>query len=209
MSKKFLICILGPAIVIFMTTGSIFAAITGSPHDFKNASWNPSGQICFVCHTPHFAGDNAIAPLWHHKTTTATYTLYSSPTLSATVGQPTGSSKACLSCHDGTVALDANGLTTISNFFDLGTDLSKSHPISFTYDSALATTKRGALFDPTTQTVAALGGQTIDEGMLINHKLECNSCHDVHKDKGDSPNSGFLLLVTNSGSALCLTCHNK
>ncbi len=182
------------------------AQISGSAHDFSDETWNLSGEICIVCHTPH----NAIAsasPLWNHQLSTATYTTYTSSTLNATVGQPDGSSKLCLSCHDGTVAIDNFGGTTSGTHYItgndlLGTDLSNDHPISFTYDAALATAD-GGLFDPTTQT-SGLGG-TIDADMLFNHELQCASCHDVH----DAANIGFLLVKSNAGSALCLTCHNK
>ena len=61
------------------------------------------GDICIFCHSPHsLAGQS---PLWNHEMSVAPYTPYSSSTLKATVGQPTGASKLCLSCHDGTVAL--------------------------------------------------------------------------------------------------------
>ena len=67
-------------------------------------------------------------------------------------GQPDGVSLLCLSCHDGTVALDAYGgdpgnAGTIGDQFDLGTDLNNDHPISIVYDSALATLD-GGLHDP-------------------------------------------------------------
>lgn len=197
----------------FVANQSSFAVITGSAHDFSNQSfWNPSHEICNVCHTPHNAS-STIAPLWNHQLSSATYTLYSSPTLNATPGQPGPSSKACLSCHDGTVALDSYGGRVGTNFnigrYGLGTDLSNDHPVSFTYDPALATAD-GGLYDPTVQTVPALGNRTIDNGMLVGHKLECISCHDVHADKGYSGmRGGHLILVTNYNSALCLTCHRK
>src|SRR5438132_458702 len=78
------------------------------------------------------------------------YLVYASPTLKAIVGQPDGSSRLCLSCHDGTVALGMvssrpsmiqmeGAVTTLptgpANF---GTDLSGTHPISFVYDQNLA-----------------------------------------------------------------------
>ncbi|OGP83289.1 MAG: hypothetical protein A2Y95_03955 [Deltaproteobacteria bacterium RBG_13_65_10] len=67
-------------------------------------------QVCVFCHTPHFsnADANAIdAPLWNRNTSGATYTPYSSGTMDTTPGNPDGGSIACLSCHDGTVALDS------------------------------------------------------------------------------------------------------
>jgi predicted CXXCH cytochrome family protein len=91
---------------------------------------------------------------------------------------------------------------------NLGTNLSGDHPISIAYDSALAAAD-GGLHDPAAKTVPDLGNKSIQEGMLINGKVECSSCHDVHKSKGYSPSSYTLLLVNNEASGLCLTCHNK
>jgi len=195
-----------------MATKFASAGITGSKHDFSSNSWNTTGEICRVCHTPHNA-TSTIVPLWNHALTTAAFTAYSSYSLNAAVGQPSPSSKACLSCHDGTIALDSFGGAAGSNFISgspkLGTDLSNDHPVSFTYDAALATAD-GGLYDPTLKTVGALGGKTIAAGMLISgNKVECSSCHDVHRGKGNSVTAGRLLLVNNTGSALCLTCHNK
>ncbi len=185
-----------------------FSQITGSAHDFSGDAWNTTGQICIVCHTPHNADLTvATAPLWNHEVTAvAAYTLYSSATLDATVGQPGNESKLCLSCHDGTVALENfGGTTTGTNFITgstlVGTDISDDHPISFVYDAALATTD-GGLHDPTT-TNSGLGG-TISSDMLFASRMECASCHDVH----DNIN-GMFLRINNAGSALCLTCHDK
>jgi predicted CXXCH cytochrome family protein len=182
--------------------------ISGSDHDFSSESWNPTGEMCNVCHTPHNSDTTVSdAPLWSHEVTVATFTLYSTATLNATVGQPSGSSKLCLSCHDGTVAVDNfGGATGGTDFLSgndlLGIDLSGEHPISFTYDSTLATAD-GGLYDPTTQ-VSGLGS-TIQADLLIGDKLECSSCHDVHNSSGESN----LLQKSNAASALCLTCHNK
>ncbi len=195
--------------VVFFFAGSTFAqTIVGSAHDFSGETWNPGGEICITCHTPHHANTTvAEAPLWNHDVTTATFTVYSSSTLDATVGQPNNESKLCLSCHDGSVALDNfGGATGGTNFITgdalIGTDLSNDHPVSFTYDATLATND-GGLFDPTT-TNSGLGG-TIDNDMLFTARLECASCHDVHNGSG----VGNLLVKSNAASALCLTCHNK
>lgn len=63
---------------------------------------NASSEVCIFCHTPHTAGK---AALWNRQDSTTSYTPYSSSTVKAAIGQPTGVSKLCLSCHDGTVAL--------------------------------------------------------------------------------------------------------
>ena len=60
-------------------------------------------EICIFCHTPHNA--SPAAPLWNRASSGAVYVPYDSPSLTANPGQPTGSSRLCLSCHDGTLAL--------------------------------------------------------------------------------------------------------
>ncbi len=192
----------------FFAATAAFGQISGSAHDFSNENWNSSGEICIVCHTPHNADVTVTdAPLWNHEVTSATFTLYSSATLDAAVGQPDGSSKLCLSCHDGTVAVDNFGGRTNGNEFVsgdelIGTDLSDDHPVSFVYDATLASTD-GGLYDPTT-TNSGLGG-TIDDDLLIGNKVQCASCHDVHNGSGVAD----LLRKSNANSAFCLTCHNK
>lgn len=68
---------------------------------------NNYGEVCVYCHTPHGA-QNSSAPLWNRTLpTTGNYTPYSSTTMDTSVGQPDGVSLACLSCHDGTIAIDS------------------------------------------------------------------------------------------------------
>jgi len=67
-------------------------------------------EICVFCHTPHAADTTAPVPLWNKRLTTgATYTTYATLNSSSIDGEilPVGSiSLACLSCHDGTQAMD-------------------------------------------------------------------------------------------------------
>jgi predicted CXXCH cytochrome family protein len=193
---------------LFLSGMASAQTIVGTDHDLSGEP-AAAGQVCIVCHTPHNA-DTAVAgaPLWNHQVTGATFTVYDSPTFDGgPPGQPAGASRLCLSCHDGTVALDAFGgfAGTPGNFISgnalLGTDLTGDHPISFVYDTALATTD-GGLQDPATAN-SGLGG-TIDADMLFSGSLECASCHDVH----NNAIAPFLRLA-NGSSAMCLTCHNK
>ncbi|MEI6455625.1 MAG: cytochrome c3 family protein [bacterium] len=195
----------------FLAMSGFSQSIVGSAHDFSAQSWNLSGEICICCHTPHNANITVPdAPLWNHQNTAAVFQLYTSPTFNgaATITQPSGSSKLCLSCHDGTVALENYGTTTNGTHFitalnNLGSDLRNDHPISFIYDAALASADQG-LWDPTTH-LSGIGTGTIANTMLFNNKMECASCHDVHNSTGYA----HLLLKANTSSALCLTCHNK
>ncbi|MDD5176543.1 MAG: cytochrome c3 family protein [Sterolibacterium sp.] len=188
------------AVLFFAANSASAAGIAGSKHDFSASAWSGT-QICNVCHTPHNA-NQAAGQLWNHALTAATFTLYASSTLNAAPGQPTGVSKLCLSCHDGTVALDSFGGATGTNFIannsaKLGTDLSNDHPISFAYTAALATAD-GSLVTPASAALVVAGIP------LYGTNVECGSCHDVH-----SPTNGAFLRVSNAGSALCLKCHTK
>lgn len=202
---------LGLGIALLALPFDAAAQITGTSHDFSAAGWNPGGEICQPCHTPHNADTTVSnAPLWNHEVTTTVFTLYSNPsTLNATMTQPSGVSLLCLSCHDGTVALENFGGTTtgtnsIASTANLGSDLSNDHPVSFVYNAALATAD-GQLYNPETQ---AFGAGTIETELLFgsngSRTVECASCHDVHGTANPS-----LLRVNNAASALCLTCHNK
>jgi predicted CXXCH cytochrome family protein len=191
------------AVLLFAVSAS--ADIAGTNHDFSGQPFS-GGEICVVCHAPHFApGGTADAPLWNHEVTVATFAVYASSSLDATVGQPGGVSKLCLSCHDGTVAIDSFAGMTGTQFIGagarVGTDLTDDHPVSFAYDAALVAAD-GELVDPAVG-ASGLGG-TINDDLLFGGLLECASCHDVH-------GAGFanFLVKSNAASALCLTCHDK
>ena len=186
------------------------ATIAGTPHDLSTKGWGTT-ETCKFCHTPHMAQNVAGAPLWNHATTVATYTLYSSATFqgSGTQSQPGPTSKLCLSCHDGSVAVDsfANGgvvaagthFISTTNRVGFGGSLTSDHPIGFTYDAALATSDRHLVTPASANYVDATG--TIP---LYGGKLECASCHATH----DNTYTKFMR-VSNAGSAMCLRCHIK
>ena len=156
---------------------------------------------CKSCHAPHHAEDLPGVPLWNGTETTKNFTLYSSNTLQATVGQPDGSSKLCLGCHDGSLQAIAG------SSMDFGSDLSTSHPISFTYDSALAIADPG-LKDPGDPSTL---GSTIEIDLLDGtSKVQCTSCHDVHSSGvGTSYLRGYDYFDGQGGGDLCRMCHEK
>lgn len=191
----------GALIISFYASKAQAGSIVGTKHDLSGAG-HGSNQICIFCHTPHNAKTDASAPLWNHGDTTATYTLYSSPTFTATsIGQPGSNSKACLSCHDGTVAVDSYGTQPGTHYISgsalLDVNLANDHPISFIYDGALATQDGGL--------VIPLNSSEVVPGIpLFYSKMECASCHGVHDDA-----NGKFLRFNNERSALCLKCHIK
>lgn len=186
------------------------AGIKGSAHDFSALSERQ--QICIFCHKPH-DGDQSVsdAPLWNHQSTTKQFQLYNSPTIDAAVSQPTGASKLCLSCHDGTVAVDSYGGKTgvihLGGDLSVGADeLTNDHPISFVYDDSLSA-EDGELFPPSSSPSGL--GRTIKEDLLFDSFLECSSCHDVHNGPAATAVNDNLLVLTQTQSQLCLVCHDK
>ncbi len=160
-------------------------------------------RICIFCHTPH--GARATAPLWNRRDSVTSYIPYDSPTLKAQPGQPTGSSKLCLSCHDGTVALGdllsadqpismiGGGLIPPGGS-RIGTDLRDDHPISFNYFDA-SSQSSGELTSP--------AGWDPRVKLDDNSELQCAACHDPHDNQW-----GQFLVMDNRFSALCQECHS-
>ncbi|MHC4342863.1 MAG: cytochrome c3 family protein, partial [Planctomycetota bacterium] len=118
-------------------------------------------------------------------------------------GQPTGASKLCLSCHDGTIALGAVAsrrapvglFGRVTGRPNLGADLSDDHPVSFVYDAALAA-EDGELLHPE--------GLTGVVRLDLNGEMQCTTCHDAHSDR-----YGDFLAMDASFSSLCTECHDK
>ena len=101
-----------------LVAGSASAALTGISNTKHNLTSTGSGpnkqtsteQICVFCHTPHAANTSVEAPLWNKGLPPASgYTTYSTANSSTIDGEVLGVgsvSAACLSCHDGTQAMD-------------------------------------------------------------------------------------------------------
>ena len=71
---------------------------------------NDYGEVCVYCHTPHGANGGISLPLWNRTVKATTYTTYAelrTNSLTQAVVQPGAASLACLSCHDGQVAVDS------------------------------------------------------------------------------------------------------
>ena len=102
--------------VLLFVTASAQAGIFNTKHNLGstglNAASNFTGtrEICVFCHTPHGGNGEAAAPIWNRNLDPngfATYDQMGTTTLDAAI-EPVGSvSLACLSCHDGTQAMDA------------------------------------------------------------------------------------------------------
>ncbi len=100
----------------------VLAGIATSKHNLGSTQVAPNtrttagtDEICVFCHTPHGSNVAAPAPLWNRVTASPpTYALYGSgatnayglQSMDSQVVQPGVGSLICLSCHDGTQAMD-------------------------------------------------------------------------------------------------------
>ena len=221
-------------LTLTVVTGTLLAftakagpGIVGSKHDFSQYTFNNDpanpNTVCGVCHTPHHADPNS-GPLWGHVSiSSAGWTMYattigqgaqSSPGANVkygTVTAPNPSSLACLSCHDGSVAINAygnpanaatpicvSGSAAISQDQGLNKNLSHSHPISFNYQSVvgIGANKDQWIYDqsspvlvPTANSSTFTPGPDMTvKGFLLDGQgnVECSSCHDVHGQQGSA-----------------------
>ena len=188
------------AVAGLLVSGSAGAEIAASAHDFtQGGAQITTTTMCSACHTPHASIGNSDAPLWDRTASAVTtWTAYTSDTMEHIPGDPAGVSLLCMSCHDGTVALDsfggATGGITIAAGFIRAADMNNDHPIGFLYNGAIA--GDGGLV--ATATVAAAG--VLDTA----GNVQCSSCHDVHNDLEAAAGLPQVEFAT-----LCQTCHAK
>ena len=169
-------------------------------------------------------------PLWNHELQTdIVYTMYDNGPGEPLVGDkhsqakellqgvttPGSVSLLCLSCHDGSVAVNTygngsqptasqslNGTKFISGQYVIGQDkyLGNHHPISFNYDTVQAQDQEIRTSDH------LVVGSTSIADHLYNGNMECATCHSVH-NTGNAGES--LLWRSDQNSEFCLTCHAK
>jgi predicted CXXCH cytochrome family protein len=133
--------------------------------------------------------------------------------------EPGGVSLLCLSCHDGSVAVNSYGNPDwqlpqsvgvggifVPDRFTIGKDgyLGNHHPIGFNYDAVAAVdTEVRQADDADMGTAGKVRAHLFGEG---NAMMECATCHSVH-NKGNTGET--LLWRSDTNSQLCLTCHDK
>jgi hypothetical protein len=202
--------------------------IKGTAHDFSAQGWS-GFQICKPCHAPHFAQSEAVSTrLWNHKLTDATYELKASnpnPSDPSQAGTGTAAddldriSRLCMSCHDGTVAVDAFGGKTSGDTFvkpennlskvrdasgtitDSPTgknDLTDDHPVGVwaVYD-ATSTRYNNAVTPNSSGTSGSVKARTKDTTKSLSlyknasgqYIVSCYSCHNPH-GSGITPTGG-------------------
>jgi predicted CXXCH cytochrome family protein len=224
-------------VLLSLVATSAFAQYTAvgkvknSKHDLSSGSTSvvkssDLNQICAFCHVAHkspTAPAGIQAPLWNRSlgtTLTGTYggtsTFTALSTDIAALGAATWGtatlSHLCMSCHDGSVGVNATYKLTatvgaIAGHTDaaskligdakVGTDMASSHPVNFTYQGAAWLASQTHVAVPTSNRVGPANLPLDNNG-----KLQCSTCHTVH----DATNP-FFLRDTLNGSQLCLDCH--
>ena len=236
------------ATALFGATCDPASGVVDSVHDMRNYGGGglvteQMDRVCAYCHTPHHAASSGsdYLPLWSRTLSQETLRPYWSETMQATINPGDflmGSSKLCMSCHDGSIAIDRHysfGGTrrlvgddylqaNVGDYND--STLTNDHPIGFIYDDVAAGTVAGIGTDSTgtkDNYIRKADANLFyrgnpDPNLTVKDRLyesagymTCATCHDVHNKKNAdlAGAQNYLLLAPQSGSQLCLTCHIK
>lgn len=206
-----------------------------APYDLHNT------EICVFCHTPHRSSSQG--PLWNRINPSAVFGRYSSTTLIirnnsvAQYGEPTGSSRLCLSCHDGVTAggvslgavlsdprpinMGVNDRITGIALFDANKIKTGHHPVSFVYNSAVL----GAIQADPLKSLQSYKLPTLLQVKLdLSQQMQCTTCHNPHQNQTSEeayttpPNVGRKIApfwvygatgnAVSDHDTVCLNCHN-
>jgi len=206
------------SVVLTLTTLFTVAAradIKSTAHDFS--AMGDGLRLCASCHTPHSTrtvdlGWSATRPLTNFRWSDATETAGGTK-LPTNINTWTGSTRVCLSCHDGTI--DARSFSAGSRGEHLlgpGGNLKGSHPVVIPYPyNRIKNTYNGIT---TADQALKSGWVAVPQDVRLytdpagpapfNRGIECATCHDPH----GTPNDKFLRASMARGD-LCLKCHQK
>ncbi len=120
MEQKFLKSAVATAVLgaaMFVAGGALAGTIANTKHNLGSAGTGnnkvtDTEEICIFCHTPHGAdtGANVAVPLWNKKLSDPavfkTYDQLGTSTYDAAQASIGSVTLACLTCHDGTQAID-------------------------------------------------------------------------------------------------------
>jgi predicted CXXCH cytochrome family protein len=176
------------------------AEIAGSKHDLRHHAWSKA-DLCGTCHTPHRENPPAAAPVW--DTNADLNQRFGTANDQMTIAAE--GTQMCIRCHDGTVAKDtiggiAQGRSNLASSnraarpgFSIAGHGSTDHPVGVPYPK----------LDKGYQPEVVLQSKNVVR--VPGGRVECTSCHDPHNTAGHKD----MLVMSNAGSALCLSCHKK
>jgi predicted CXXCH cytochrome family protein len=205
-------------LVLTAPTLALGGTIANTKHDLSSTSTaaiksTTQGDTCVFCHVSHNSQPAVSRPLWSHNMTIQNLT-WSAATVRGTA-LPTSmtstqlaGSRACMSCHDGTIALGdllnkpldatvtgpnatAGKLTAGVNYLNPGA-MQSNHPLGVPQPPAVT---------GFTSFKTPLAGSAVNYD--ANGNVQCDSCHNPHDNT-----YGTFLKINPAGGAICLTCHN-
>ena len=215
---KFGLAFLGFVVVLTSMRRPGSADVAGTSHDLSATA--PGAQLCIACHVSHAAGSSNLA--WNHVLSASNFTWgdttqsLGGTSLPVNIKTWSGSSKACLSCHDGTVEIGKTynpastwDPTKIVGAAKVGPDLQGNHPLAVPYpNNGIKNTYNGIttgnLVVPTSYVTNPSKVKLFRDlaGGANNYGIECASCHDPHGTAYPS-----FLRDSMTQSALCVNCH--
>ena len=232
------------SVVVFATMASDVAlaqatSIKDTKHNLGTAGTGVhltagTDEVCVFCHTPH-GGQIGTAPLWNKNLPSTTYQLYGSTggesaTLDGQVLAVGSVSQACLSCHDGTQAMDnlinapgsggfnaggarpsgwtwagagADGLMPSAGITNIGSDLRNDHPIGVQYCGGGILEVGGTCADPDFKAVsrATING-------LVQFWVDVAPGTAGTREKGDIILYRRAFSAATGPSVECGSCHD-
>lgn len=206
------------AVLLAAPSVAVGATIANTKHDLSASSTaavksDSQTDTCVFCHVAHNSQPAVARPLWSHTMTTTNLTWAPTTTVRGTA-LPTSitsvqlaGSRACMSCHDGTVALGdlfngtggtvsgpnvtAGKLTGGVNFLNPAA-MESNHPLGVAKPVAVP---------------GFTGFKNVPSTSAVNYDsngfVQCDSCHNPH-DNTYAP----FLKIDNTGAAICVTCHD-
>lgn len=149
---------------------------------------NQYTAICVYCHTPHGGNKQIQAPLWNRTINPGNYTLYDKPTtLMRPIGLPGPNSLTCLSCHDGTIAIDSI-LNMPGSGLNPANGALRNNEVGTSNQSFLDTwVSSGAGTGPVAGQHLTLGAE------LGTGNSGCDGCHNAGRFLGAPDYSAFML----------------
>ncbi len=158
------------ALGLFAVSLPALSGVSATRHNLGSAGTgsnrvSDTSEICVFCHTPHGSGENFLqGPLWNKTAPASVYTLYSNVGGTFQGQQLTlgPQSLPCLTCHDGTQAMD-----NIVNAAGPG---------------GMVTSGGGATGLTYTWVTTAIGGTTVNAEGILNSGVATNLGSDLRND---------------------------
>ncbi|MFQ5852118.1 MAG: cytochrome c3 family protein [Candidatus Binatia bacterium] len=193
----------------------VFLPVEARAIDGPHAGFGTGGQTCNGCHVPHAASEGTIL-LWNRAYSTKDFSWSDATATSSGTTLPTniktwsGTTRNCLSCHDGTLTDKPFGAQISTG------DLKGNHPVAVPYPfGGKANKYNGATTYGLTAGAAVSGWVASPANVKIysdpvetapnNRGIECASCHDPH----DKATFTKYLRDSLTASAICNNCHSK